>query len=250
MGRILVIGALLLAGGAPAGEAHAASTTTPPKLGATLESCITSPLPVQRIASFVGSMPPRARARRMQMRFELERKRDGQRRWRRLRAEGFGVWERARPNVAGFVFTRRVTGLPVPATYRALVRFRWLSAGGRTVERAHARTRACRQPDLRPNLVPGALTGALDLEQPGMVVYTLAVRNTGRSAAAPFSVRVGSGTAEVGELPAGQARDVTVVAPACLPRLPIVVRVDADRRVEESQERGNGTRRRCPLPVG
>lgn len=249
MGRILIISVLLFAG-ALAGPARAAAPATPPKLAATLERCTTSPLPVERLASFVGSMPARGRAARMQMRFELERKRDGQRRWRRLKAEGFGVWERADPKVAGFVFTKRVTGLPVPASYRALVRFRWVVAGGRTVKRAHARTRACRQPDLRPNLVPGALIAALDVQQPGMARYTLVVRNTGRSAAAPFSVRVGAGSAEVGELPAGQERAVEVVAPACLAPLAILVRVDADRRVEESQERGNGARRPCPLPVG
>lgn len=251
MGRILtIVSALLLSGGAFAGPARASAPPKPPKLAATLESCTTSPLPVQRIASFVGSMPARAGRARMQMRFELERKRDGQRRWRRLKAAGFGVWERADPNVAGFVFTKRVTGLPVPATYRALVRFRWVAADGTTVRRAHARTRACRQPDLRPNLVAGALSAAPDLQPPGLAVYTLVVRNTGRSAAGPFSVRVGSGTAEVGELAAGQEQAVTVVAPACLPPLAIVVRVDADRRVEESQERGNGARRSCPLPVG
>jgi len=248
MRRILIVTALLLAGASP--SAAGAASTKPPKLAATLESCITSPLPVGRIASFVGSMPARADGARMQMRFELERRRHGERRWRRLKAKGFGVWERADRNVAGFVFTKRVTGLPVPATYRALVRFRWLSAGGRTVKRAQARTPACRQPDLRPNLVPGALSAVLDLQRPGMAVYTLVVRNTGRSAAAPFSVRVWSGTAEVGELAAGQERAVQVVAPACLPPLAIVVRVDADRRVDESQERGNGARRTCPLPVG
>jgi len=252
MGRILIVGALLLSGGAFAAPAPAAAAAPakPPKLAATLETCTTSPLPVERIASFVGSMPARASAPRMQMRFELERRRAGERRWRRLKAEGFGVWERADPDVAGFVFTKRVTGLPVPASYRALVSFRWLTAGGAVVKRAHARTRACRQPDLRPNLVPGALSGAPDAQQPGMAFYALVVRNTGRSAAAAFSVSVGSGAAEVAMLAAGEERTVAVVAPACIPLVPIVVRVDADRRIEESEERGNGARRECPLAFG
>ena len=249
MRRTFIIVAALLTWALP-GPAHAAAPAKPPKLGATLETCATSPLPVQRIAAFVGSMPARANAPRMQMRFELERRREGERRWRRLKAEGFGVWERADPNVAGFVFTKRVTGLPVPATYRALVRFRWLAASGTVVKRADARTRACRQPDLRPNLVPGALSGAIDAQQIGMAFYALVVRNTGRSASAPFSVSVGSGTAEVGELAAGEERTVAVVAPACIPLVPIVVRVDADRRIEESEERGNGARRQCPLTLG
>jgi hypothetical protein len=251
MDRRLIVAALVLAGAAPA-AAHAApvAAATPPKLGATLETCTTSPLPVERIASFVGAMPARANAPRMRMRFDLERRRTGERRWRRLRAAGFGVWEHSDPMVAGFVFTKRVTGLPAPASYRARVSFAWLAADGAAVKRASARTRACRQPDLRANLVPGALSAVLDLQQPGMAVYTLVVRNTGRSAAAAFSVLVGAGSAEVGELGPGEERAVPVVAPACLSLLPVVVRVDADRRIDESQERGNGARRPCPLALG
>lgn len=248
MARSLVIAVVLI--GALAGPVQAAAPAKPPKLGATLATCVTSPLPVQRIAAFVGSMPARANAPRMQMRFELERRRDGERRWRRLKAARFGVWERARPKVAGFVFTKRVTGLPVPATYRALVRFRWLSGKGATVKRAHARTRACRQPDLRPNLVPGALTGAVDAQQGDLAVYSLVVRNTGHSAAGPFSVRVGNAGAEVEGLGAGEERVVKVSGLACVPLLPVVVRVDADHRIEESAERGNGARRQCPLTLG
>jgi hypothetical protein len=245
-GLILVV--LTLSG--TCATAAQAARMTPPRLDAALETCATSPLPIQRIASFVGSMPARAHAIRMRMRFDLERKRPGERRWRRLRAAGFGVWERSDPGVAGFVFTKRVTGLPVPASYRAIVRFAWVAADGTTVRSARARTPLCRQPDLRPNLVPGALTGALALQQPGLAAYTLVVRNTGRSVASPFSVRVGSGSAEVAQLEAGEERAVTVVALACLPVVAIVVRVDADRRVDESEERGNGARRRCPLGLG
>jgi len=247
MRHALILLAVLLA--VPGGVASAAEPVAP-KLAATLETCTTSPLPVQRIASFVGSMPARAGATRMRMRFDLERRRSGERRWRRLQAQGFGVWERSDHKVAGFVFTKRVNGLPVPATYRALVRFEWLAADGHVVRRTSARTPACRQPDLRPNLVPAALSGTLDVQQPGMAVYTLVVRNTGRSVAGPFSVVVGSGSAEVGQLGPGEERAVPVVALACLPLLPIVVRVDADRRIEESQERGNGSRRPCPLALG
>ena len=248
MRRFLILTAALLAAMSTT-QATAAAPADRPKLGAELETCTTSALPIERIAAFVGSMPARAHAPRMQMRFDLERRRPGERHWRRLQAKGFGVWERARPKVAGLVFTKRVTGLPVPASYRALVRFRWLAADGTTVKRAHGRTPACRQPDLRPDLVPGELTAVLDA-QLGLAVYTLVVHNTGRSAASPFSVTVGAGSAEVDGLAAGQQRAVTLVAPACVAPLPIVVRVDADRRVEESEERGNGSRRGCPLGLG
>lgn len=230
----------------------AASASAPPavpKLGATLATCATSPLPVDRVATFVASMPAIAGATRMRVRFDLERRRPGQRRWRRIRAQGFGTWERSARNVAGFVFRKRVNGLPVPASYRARVRFRWIASDGSIVRRAHARSPACAQPDLRPNLVPGALTAILDA-QPGLAIYALEVRNRGRSASGAFSVRVGTGTAEVAPLRPGEQRAVLVVALACAPGGTILARVDADGRVAESRERGNATRMRCPLAVG
>jgi len=239
----------LIALAAAAPYANADTPPTPPALGATLESCKPRPLPVERVATFVGSMPAIAGANRMRIRFELERRRPGERLWRHIKAPGFGTWERSDANVAGFVFRKRVVGLPVPASYRARVRFRWIAADGTTVRRARARTAACVQPDLRPNLVPGALTAILDV-QPGLAVYTLTVRNTGRSAARPFNVRVGSGVAELGPLAAGARRSVAVLALACAPGTTIVARVDDDRRVDESSERANGTRRRCPLALG
>jgi hypothetical protein len=240
----------LIAFTASAPCAHAARTQaqTPP-LGALLETCLTSSLPIERAATFVGSMPAAAGATRMRIRFDLERRRPAERRWRQIRAPGFGTWERSDPNVAGFVFRRRVNGLPVPASYRARVRFRWIAADGSIVRRAQARTPACVQPDLRPNLVPGVLTAILDA-QPGLGIYTLVVHNTGRSTAGPFGVRVGSGGAEVAPLPAGEQRAVTVIALACRPGDAIIARVDADRRVDESDERANATRRPCPLLLG
>ena len=245
-----LLAVLALAATAPTG-AHAAASAPQrvPKLGATLATCARSPLPVDRVATFVASMPAIAGAARMRLRFDLERRRPGERRWRRIQAHGFGTWERSARNVAGFVFRKRVTGLPVPASYRARVRFRWIASDGSIVRRARARTGACVQPDLRPNLVPGELTAVLDT-QPGLAIYALNVRNSGRSAAGAFSVRVGTGTAEVAPLGPGEQRAVLVVALACAPGGTILVRVDADRRVAESRERGNATRLGCPLGVG
>jgi hypothetical protein len=250
MGRTLLVAVLLvLTPMASPADAQEPQPQPRPPLRATLESCAASSLPVERLASFVASMPAYARATRMRVRFDLERRRPGERYWRRVRATGFGVWERSAANVAGFVFRKRINGLPVPASYRALVRFRWIADDGSAVRRAHARTAACEQPDLRPNLVPGALTAILAV-QPGLAVYALVVTNTGRSTASPFSVSVGSASAEVAPLGPGEQRTIPVLALACAPRTRIVVRVDADRRVEESDERANEARRPCPLLLG
>lgn len=218
-----------------------------PLLSAELETCQASALPAQRVASFVGSMPAIDGASRMQMRFELQRRKPYERTWRPLRGvEGFGVWETALPDRAGFVFHKRVDGLQVPASYRARVRFRWTRSDGTIVRRVRRVTASCAQPDLRPDLAPGALRAVLDA-QPALAIYTLVVRNEGRSPAAPFAVRVAGGVTEVPGLAAGKQVEVAVVAAVCLAGSIVAAVVDSDRRVAESDEH-NGLRRSCPIP--
>jgi hypothetical protein len=188
-----------------------------PPLSATLETCETSALPVGRIASFVGSMPAVAGATRMQMRFDLQRRRFGERRWHVVRGvQGFGVWETSEPARAGFVFHKRVDGLHVPATYRARVRFRWADDDGEIVREARRHTKSCAQPDLRPDLVVTSLRAVLDA-RPAFALYTVTVRNDGRAAAGPFAVRAAGGVREVAGLAAGRHVAVGVIAPHSLP---------------------------------
>jgi hypothetical protein len=249
MDRALWIGSVVVAcllAGAGVAVAQAPVIPQAPPLSATLETCQTSPLPVERVASFVGSMPAMADDERMQMRFDLERRRPGERLWRRARGvQGFGVWESAMAGRAGFVFHKRIDGLQVPATYRALVRLRWYRADGRIARRASRRTPACNQPDLRPDLVPGPLRAVLDV-RPLLAVYTLVVRNDGSSPAGPFAVRVAGGVSEVAGLMAGHQLEVVVVGAICSPGSVVRAIVDADRRVDEADER-DGLLRACPL---
>jgi hypothetical protein len=241
-----LLAALLAAAGSAAAQPPAPPPQVPP-LAAAVETCNASALPAQRVVSFVGSMPALAGAAVMQMRFDLERRMRGEPRWRSLRGvPGFGTWERSEPGRAGFVFHKRVDSLPVPASYRVVVGFRWQDADGRLVRRTERQTAACAQPDMRPNLVPGALTGVFDV-RPGLAVYTLVVRNVGRSAAPPFGVRVGGGSAEVAGLAPQQERTVLVIAPICLAGTTTLTAVDVDGRVDEASEGENAAARRCPL---
>jgi len=249
MRRTLLICSLVALGGAVPATVVADPPTEPsPALSAALASCAHSADAEERVTEFVGSMPARAGASRMRMRFDLDRKRPNQRRWRRVPgAPGFGTWERSLPSRAGFIFRKRVVGLQVPARYRARVSFAWEREDGTVVQRARRRTGGCWQPDLRPDLRPGTkLTGAL-AAQPGLALYTLMVRNAGRSTAGPFSVRVGGGRTEVVSLAAGEQRSVLVPAPACAAGSSLTARVDEERRVDESHEDGNGVRLPCPL---
>jgi hypothetical protein len=249
MDRAKLIGSLVIAG-LLAGTGVAVADTPvmqAPSLSATLETCQTSALPAQRVASFVGSMPAMSGAERMQMRFDLQRRQADEKLWHRLLGvQGFGVWESALPGRAGFVFHKRVDGLQVPASYRAIVHFRWTGANGTIVRRARKRTAVCNQPDLRPDLTGTGLRAVLDA-RPALAVYTLVVRNDGQSAAGPFAVTVAGAVREVAGLAAGQQLELSVVAPACVPGAPVRAVVDADRRVDEADEH-NALRRACPLP--
>lgn len=241
-----VVACLLMGAGVAVAQTPSPPSSPPPPLSAALETCTRSALPAQRVASFVGSMPAVAGAERMRMRFELQRRQLAERRWRRVRgAQGFGAWETALPDRAGFVFHKRVDGLQVPASYRAVVRFRWNRADGTLVKRATRRTAACRQPDLRPDLVATSLRAVLDVSVVP-AVYRLVVRNDGRSAAGPFAVRVAGAVSEVAGLGAGETIVVSVVGAPCARGGGVRAMVDADFRVDEADER-NGLQRRCPL---
>ncbi|HEV7805646.1 MAG TPA: CARDB domain-containing protein [Solirubrobacteraceae bacterium] len=242
----IVVAAACLLTGVGSAVAQAPEAPVAPPLGATLEGCQSSPLPAQRVASFVGSMPAMADLGKMQMRFELQRRRPVERMWRPLHGvQGFDVWETAMPGHAGFVFHKRVDGLRVPASYRALVRFRWYDADGALARRARRHTSVCGQPDLRPDLAQGALRAVLDAG-PALALYTLVVRNEGGAPAGSFAVRVAGGVSEVAALAAGEQVEVVVLGHACMPGSNVLAIVDADRRIAEADE-DNGLRRRCPI---
>ena len=82
--------------------------------------------------------------------------------------------------------------------------------------------------------------------RPALAVYTVIVRNGGRSPAGPFVVRVAGALAEVAGLRAGQQLEVGVLAPACVPGSLVRAVADADRRVDEADER-NALTSGCPL---
>jgi len=251
MRRTLLFPAVLALGGAAPAAALAdapSDPSSPPPLSASLESCKRSAGAERRVTEFTGSMPARAGASLMRMRFDLERRRPGERRYRRVKgAVGFGGWERSLPSRAGFIFHKRVVGLRVPARYRALISFAWERSDGTVVQRARRRSAACWQPDLRPDLRPDNALSGVPAAPPGLALYTLMVRNAGRSASGPFSVRIGNGRTEAASLAAGERRWLLVLAPSCAAGSLLTVRVDEEDRVDESHEDANSARLPCPL---
>ena len=92
-----------------------------------------------------------------------------------------------RQGKTSWVFTRRVEGLLGPARYRAVVRFHWRDLHGKVIAAAKKISRACRQPDHRPNLKIKSLT------HPTKHRYDAVVVNNGITAAAPFELQLARG---------------------------------------------------------
>ena len=168
-----------------------------------------------------------------------------------LRVPRWGVWQRSRRGVPGFVYTKRVSALQAPAQYRAVVRFRWLDARGRVQRRARRVTAVCRQPDLRPDLVPGELS-AEPGPAPGTATYRFTVFNRGRCDAGPFAVvltanRTPQPEQRLGGLAAEASEVVTLIGPRCTPGSVVRVTVDSASEVVESRERDNAVNAACPF---
>lgn len=238
------IAALLVATAFAAAPAHAASS------GVKLVGCESSLDPPGRAATFEARMRAKKAARRMQVRFTLQTRTRSEPRWRTLPAAGFGRWLTSDPGVGRYVYTKRVVSLVAPASYRTIVRFRWLDADGERVASSRSTSAICRQSDLRPNLRPlgvEAQAGA-DAEH---ARYLVPVVNRGRSLAGPFDVVVSVDDttltpARAPELQPGERALVEVQGPPCTPGQMLTVDVDPTGAVDERTEADNQLSVPCP----
>ena len=204
----------------------------------------------ERAGVFEGRMSAVPGATRMQMRFALQMRRSDLERWAAVSASGFDAWVSANPGTRRYVYTKRVERLLAPASYRTVVRFRWLDPGGGVVAKARAVSGACRQPDPRPNLVVRDIT-VQPAADPARRSYLVLVRNSGRSAAAPSAVTLAVGgralqPAEAPELQPGGTAVVAFDGPACRPGDALAAAVDARDALDEHAEDDNALSLPCP----
>ena len=227
MRRVLLIAALaLLAFPAAAGAASVR-----------LVECVPALEPADRSATFEARVHPVRGSERMQVRFTLQVRQDVLPGWRRVAAGEFDGWLTSFPDVRRFSYSRTVRNLSAPASYRTVVRFRWLDEDGEVVKRSRATSRTCRQHDMRPDLV------ATEIAQVAGG-YEVALRNSGRTGAGPFEVALVAGALAleplaVEGLAAGERRTVSVGGPACSPGEPLTATVDSAGAVDERDEDGN-----------
>ena len=224
---VITAAALLVApAAASAAPASVALTTCEPSL---------------RSAEFEARMDKVEGASRMKLRFTLEARKTGKS-WRRVAAPELGGWRTAAAATTRYISSRRVTALVGPASYRTLVRFRWVDAAGHTVARAKVRSKSCWQPDHRPNLK----LQALSFEGDQTTTYVVLVTNTGRSETGPFELALtGLPTQPLASLAAGEARLVEVPGPKCERGTAITATADPLDLIDERNERDNELTRRC-----
>jgi CARDB protein len=233
MRRIALAIAILAAYAAPAQAAA-------PPASVTLTACV----PKQRAAEFEARMGKVEGAATLKMRFTLQVRKPGQKSYHRVDAPGFRTWTTANPGATSWVYSRRVQALLGPARYRAMVRFQWLDQHGKSIALAKRYSRACRQPDHRPNLKVEALS------REGKRRYVALLVNNGGTASGPFDLQVALGgtpldPVSVASLEPGAKRLVTVRGSECKAGTDITATVDPLDLVDERSEADNALTIAC-----
>jgi len=246
-----------------AAPARGADATSSAPAGARLAACHRSPSIDQRVAVVGTWMRPIDGGRRLAVRVDLYERTPGQRWAVRTDVPGLGVW--TTPSDAGvgsragdvFKYRQAVGRLEVPAAYRFHVTFRWLAADGTVAREAETTTRACREPDLRPDLVLRSVTAAPSSSSPGLVQYAVLVGNDGKSTVARATVTASfPGPAgpsphrrNVRALAPGQTVRLTFTGPGCAAGgPPASFLADPANTLEEVDETNNALSAACPAP--
>jgi hypothetical protein len=205
---------------------------------------LTACVPRDRAAEFEARMGEVVGAERLKMRFTLQAQKPGRRSYHRVAAPGFSDWTTADPGTSRYVFTRRVEGLVGPARYRAMVRFRWLDADGRTIRSTRRYSRGCRQPDHRPNLKIKALS------REGKRRYVALVANSGRTESGAFDLELTVGDTTLAPVTVESLAPhtqtlVTVRGPACTAGTALTATADPLDMIDERSERDNAFTAAC-----
>lgn len=149
MRRALLVALMSLMAAAPA----AATTSTPPPRAA-LEgfACQRAANPLDRAIQVTAVMRPITGTQRMQMKFDLLRRRDGSSRFVRVQGRDLGVWLDPVPATLGqrpndvWRLKKIVANLAGASEYRLRVILRWLGSSTTILGHAVLFTPLCSQP--------------------------------------------------------------------------------------------------------
>jgi hypothetical protein len=208
--------------------------------------------PASRAISITAVMRPLPGTAKMAMRFELLRRARRGARATSLSGRDLKTWiTPTNPPTLGqlpgdvWVVQHPVVDLIAPDLYRFRVEFRWSAADGKVLGTIVRVSRACAQPELRPDIAVLAIR-VFPLAA-GIDRYGAVVRNDGATAAGPFTVALSIGGSVVATKPvAGLEPHAQIVvpfrAPACTAGEPIEASADPGPAYQiDDPDRANNT---------
>jgi hypothetical protein len=252
----LVVGALLAATVIPA--AAAAS----PRASLHAFACTRALDPPGRSVAVTAVMRPLAGTRHLALKFALLSRRSGSGVQKVVRAGDLGVWITPTNPTLGQLpgdvwnLQKSVVELAAPATYRFRVTFRWTGAHGQLLGTAVRFSQACRQRELRPDLLVRSVTVSSVPNHPNKNLYTAVIGNQGNSAAGPFDVlfaplSAGSPiTHVIGRLGAHRNKTERFVGPVCTSATDPTITADSASQVDDLNRVNNALTATCPASSG
>ncbi len=216
--------------------------------------------PIKRAVSVTAVMPTITGTVRLQIRFQLESRAAGV--LAAVRGGDLGHWISPNPITLGqqpgdvWIVSKPVTGVPVPASYRFKVTFRWIGAGGRVLNQAVRLGPTCHQPDMRPDPLVRSVTVEPVAAAQSVNQYVAMIGNSGLTAAASVDVlfQPGGGAPAqlitISRLRSHATRAETFTGPACTSATAPTVTVDPYDRIDDLNRANNSLTAVCPaLPA-
>ncbi|MGB0091753.1 MAG: CARDB domain-containing protein [Solirubrobacteraceae bacterium] len=257
MSRYLLVGSaavvLALSAATTAGANPAAS-----RVSLTRFVCQPALEPAQREISVRAVMRPVVGTQRMAMRFELLKRTRPGGPVTEVTGRDLGNWTTPtkptlgqRPNDQWRV-DHPVIGLAAAVSYRFRVTFRWTGTHGKVLAAVQRQSRACAQPELRPDLVVQTIAIRPIPNKPARNEYIALIRNRGASSAGPFEILFSPGgansvqTRTVPLLRAHSRREEAFVGPACTAATAPTVTVDPNDQVDDIDRSNNSLTATCP----
>lgn len=173
-----------------------------------------------RMEAFTDKLPAE---QTLQMRFDVYRKVNEQRKFKRLKGTGLGQWLAA-SDPAATVYIRELSlqGVETAAIYKSRVKFRWLRSDGTVEWRRTRTTKPCKQRIGLPRLVV-TKSKRVPISGSNQENFVISVFNAGKSEAVnvPLFFKVDDGAPQgtiVSSIGPRQSADASFNAPACQQR--------------------------------
>jgi hypothetical protein len=232
----------------------------PPRAQLAQFACVHALDPENRSVSVRAVMRPLTGTRRMAIKFDLYEQTPGAAFASLGKVGGLGAWVLPDTPTLGQLpgdvwrLDKDVINLPAPAAYQFHVTFRWTGLHGRTIGTAVRRSRTCRQPELRPDLLVQSIIVSAIAGHPQKDLYTATIANQGATGAGPFEVLFTPGDSSaptvdtLAFLGAHKSRQLSFEGPVCNATSPPSVTVDAADQVDDYNRANNILSAVCPAP--